>query len=286
MPDIFDTLGENYIKFESSIIEVIIDKDNKLWFKANELINALGYLDTKDVKKHISEDNKIHLRDINYDDRIKGHPQTLYVNEGGMYNLILSSKLLKAKRFNNWVTNEVLPSIRKFGFYKLKKEKDDEISELMMKLNMLKKENDDMKRELKKEKYPEGGMIYAIDYGDNEREIYRIGMTGNMNTRKQIYDTHTLYKKNIILTKEHNCPIKMEYCIRGMLYEYRIKNKKDFYICSLKELQEAFRTCAESIRCMEQHGGKFNFNNDIKILNKRISKMNKEIDLLESYIYD
>jgi len=39
------------------------------------------------------------------------------INESGLYSLILSSKLTSAKRFKRWVTNEVLPSIRKHGAY-------------------------------------------------------------------------------------------------------------------------------------------------------------------------
>ena len=39
------------------------------------------------------------------------------VNESGLYSLILSSQLPTAKRFKRWVTNEVLPSIRKHGAY-------------------------------------------------------------------------------------------------------------------------------------------------------------------------
>lgn len=39
------------------------------------------------------------------------------INESGLYSLILSSKLPKAKEFKRWVTAEVLPSIRKHGAY-------------------------------------------------------------------------------------------------------------------------------------------------------------------------
>ena len=41
----------------------------------------------------------------------------------------------------------------------------------MEKLNFVQKENENMKKELKKEKYPDGALIYAIDYSDNEQEI-------------------------------------------------------------------------------------------------------------------
>ena len=53
----------------------------------------------------------------------------LYVNESGLYSLILSSKLESAKRFKHWVTSEVLPSIRKQGGYMVAKadETDEEV---------------------------------------------------------------------------------------------------------------------------------------------------------------
>ena len=43
--------------------------------------------------------------------------QTAVINESGLYSLILSSKLPKAKEFKHWVTSEILPTIRKHGAY-------------------------------------------------------------------------------------------------------------------------------------------------------------------------
>ena len=50
----------------------------------------------------------------------------LFVNESGLYALILSSKLESAKRFKHWVTSEVLPSIRKQGGYMIAKQGESE----------------------------------------------------------------------------------------------------------------------------------------------------------------
>lgn len=46
-----------------------------------------------------------------------GQSKTAFINESGLYSLILSSKLPTAKKFKRWVTSEVLPSIRKHGMY-------------------------------------------------------------------------------------------------------------------------------------------------------------------------
>ena len=46
-----------------------------------------------------------------------GVQQTTFINESGLYSLILSSKLPKAREFKRWVTAEVLPQIRRTGGY-------------------------------------------------------------------------------------------------------------------------------------------------------------------------
>ena len=48
-----------------------------------------------------------------------GLQQSFFINESGFYSLVLSSKLKTAKKLKHWVTSQVLPSIRKFGYYKL-----------------------------------------------------------------------------------------------------------------------------------------------------------------------
>ena len=58
----------------------------------------------------------------------RGSQSTIFINESGLYSLILSSKLESAKRFKHWVTSEVLPSIRKNGGYMMARpEESDEV---------------------------------------------------------------------------------------------------------------------------------------------------------------
>ena len=84
-------------------------------FCAMDLCRALGYANGRDaVAKHVEEDD-VAKRDTT--DSI-GRTQLLtYVNESGMYALVLGSKLESAKKFKRWITSEVLPSIRKTGTY-------------------------------------------------------------------------------------------------------------------------------------------------------------------------
>lgn len=92
--------------------------DDEPWFVGKDVAETLGYSDTKSaLADHVDDDDKQIIQ--------KGQIATLeipnrgltIINESGLYSLILSSKLPTAKRFKRWVTNEVLPSIRKNGGY-------------------------------------------------------------------------------------------------------------------------------------------------------------------------
>ena len=87
------------------------------YFVGNEIATILGYKNTRDALiKHVDKE------DVKPDVAIHDGSQTRYmtiINESGLYSLIMSSKLPKAKLFKRWVTSEVLPSIRKNGSYEL-----------------------------------------------------------------------------------------------------------------------------------------------------------------------
>jgi len=83
-------------------------------FCALDVCNALGYSNgRKAVSDHIDEEDVTKC-----DTLTNGGIQSItYVNESGLYSLILGSKLPNAKEYKHWVTSEVLPSIRKNGAY-------------------------------------------------------------------------------------------------------------------------------------------------------------------------
>lgn len=85
------------------------------WFVGKDVAEILGYKNTNDaLAKHIDAEDKdaIAIRDS-----IGRNQNTPFINESGLYSLILKSKLPNAKKFKRWVTSEVLPSIRKHGAY-------------------------------------------------------------------------------------------------------------------------------------------------------------------------
>ena len=91
---------------------MVINKEP--WFVGKDVASVLGYTDTrKAIRMHVDDDDK--GGDIL--STPGGRQQITIINESGLYSLILSSKLPQAKEFKRWVTNEVLPQIRKTGDY-------------------------------------------------------------------------------------------------------------------------------------------------------------------------
>ena len=89
-----------------------INIDGKPWFVANDIANALGY---SNPRKAVSD----HCKGVTKRDTptSSGIQSVSYINEGDMYRLIMRSKLPSAQRFEEWVVDEVLPSIRQNGGY-------------------------------------------------------------------------------------------------------------------------------------------------------------------------
>ena len=84
------------------------------YFVGKDVADILGYQNgSRDINRHVDEEDR-HKAMIFDGNQYK---ETITINESGLYSLILSSKLPKAKEFKHWVTHEVLPAIRKHGAY-------------------------------------------------------------------------------------------------------------------------------------------------------------------------
>ena len=115
-----------------------IDKKQNVWFLGKDVAELLGYSKTRDaLSRHVDNEDKQQL--FTYHTNVhktgtvaKSHTSVhktgtvapsgsmcTYINESGFYSLVLSSKLETAKKFKHWITSQVLPSIRKYGFYKM-----------------------------------------------------------------------------------------------------------------------------------------------------------------------
>lgn len=92
--------------------------NNEPWFVGKDVVVVLGFTDlTHAVLDHVDIEDRVNSKTQGCFDPEFGQRGTWLINESGLYSLILSSKLPKAKEFKRWVTSEVLPSIRKHGAY-------------------------------------------------------------------------------------------------------------------------------------------------------------------------
>lgn len=84
------------------------------WFVAKDLCDALGHSNNR---KAIADSVDLaDIADVTISDGSQNRQMSI-VNESGLYSLIMKSRLDKAKAFQRWVTSEVLPSIRRTGYY-------------------------------------------------------------------------------------------------------------------------------------------------------------------------
>lgn len=116
----------NMFTFNDKEVLIIFDSNNEPWFKAKDVADILEYANTNQaIQLNIDNEDKClgnDFRGLCHRPLTNNEKNTIYINESGLYSLILKSRKEEAKVFQKWVTKEVLPSIRKYGEYKLRKE--------------------------------------------------------------------------------------------------------------------------------------------------------------------
>jgi|GEM_PF-4849811 len=103
-------------KFNSSErpirVEIISDQP---WFVVKDVCVALSISNYRDAIRNLDEDEKL-VSEIPTSGQRR---RMLFINESGIYSLIFRSNKPEARPFRKWITNEVLPAIRKTGSYSL-----------------------------------------------------------------------------------------------------------------------------------------------------------------------
>jgi len=95
-------------------IRTVIINDEP-WFIGKDAAKILGYAKPRNaIAAHVDSEDK---KDALIQGDLGGTQKMTVINESGIYSLIMSSKLPKAKEFKRWVTTQILPTIRKTGGY-------------------------------------------------------------------------------------------------------------------------------------------------------------------------
>ena len=117
---------------EGASVRMQMIKDEP-WFAAKDVCELLGLDNSRQAVSRLDDDEK----GVINSDTLGGKQELTFVNESGMYALIFQSRKPQARAFRRWVTGEVLPSLRKYGYYvapgaQLTDEQREELERVMM----------------------------------------------------------------------------------------------------------------------------------------------------------
>jgi prophage antirepressor-like protein len=92
-------------------LQVLVE-NGEVYFPATEVASVLGYTNPhKAIRDHCKEKG-VTIRSV---PTTGGEQQKKFITEGNLYRLIVRSKLPEVEKFESWVFDEVLPTIRKTG---------------------------------------------------------------------------------------------------------------------------------------------------------------------------
>jgi hypothetical protein len=143
-----------------------------------------------------------------------------------------------------------MPSIRKYGEYKINHNIKKQLDELNNIIDKQQKEINVLKHNIKKPKFKKGGMVYIlrIIYDDvsintDETLYLKFGRTKNMDKRISTYETTTKNKVQIIKSIYVDDPKNIEHCTLKKMDNFRINNKKEYFECSYNQIIDAVSSC-------------------------------------------
>jgi prophage antirepressor-like protein len=256
------------LRYDNNDIVVVIDDDYNVWFYAKQILNILKYKNSNNILGFFVDPvDRTTYGSIKQFSKYKYNVQdhTIFINEPGLYGLILRSKKKEATQFKKWIVGDVIPSIRKTGKYTMNEKNKNDMENLNAQLDNYKKRVMVLENNQKKEKYPDGGYIYIVKPNNTEKDdLYKIGKVDEkLGKRMNTYNTALPDKVFVVDKVKVNSPIAVELCVKSFLYEYRYRNNKEYYQLDVKSIIKVIHMCNDMI-C----GNK-------KVLNRSLPKVSK-----------
>ena len=98
----------------------MIERDHQLWFVAVDVCAALGITHQAQSTRYLDEEEKMQVSPTVFTKHSRagaGAQSYLLINESGLYTVLIRSRKPAAEPFKRWITQEVLPTIRRTGAY-------------------------------------------------------------------------------------------------------------------------------------------------------------------------
>ena len=292
------------------------------WFSGKEMCTALGYKDTQNAlfthvkpkhKQTLSELKKMHgvrpctfvgsfepLKNLTYNEG-----KAVYISEHGAYHLAMKCQLPIGGDFRDWLAEDVIPSLRKTGQYKLIKEKDDKLSESLSLLALERKEGVKTRSMLKKTEEEKEEAVRQQLIAEQQKKVAefrsvtlnKLCVNYQERIKTQIYyivtsevmardgefkiggvESKSLLKKRLSMYNTGNSGVHPE-LVMNFVFLVEVANYKQMEM-RMKELLLPFRS--------KKHANTENFNIHFDIL-KPLSEIvsenyNDEIDTLNGFL--
>ena len=234
--------------FENENIRIVGTNENP-FFAVKDICNMLELSNVSSTMKNISDKWKA----LDIIKTKSGNQKMLTVNESGLYKLIMRSNKPIAEKFQDWICEEILPSIRKKDEYKKKldiqqeelnkKEKelehqknelDKKQSVLVEQKSELEKQNNLIKKLQRETQVVEGkNVVYLATSDESEKDgIYTVGKAINLKNRLQAYNNNKLHNFKIIKyisCKSVQLMDSIEKIILAKFNKYKIVSKRDVF---------------------------------------------------------
>jgi prophage antirepressor-like protein len=222
-------------------------------FNTLQICRILKYKDTTQAVRQLVEKEYVkYLKDIVDDYSIypNAQPKTLFVNEYGLYSILLRSKKKRASKFYKWVIEDIIPSVIKKGYYEIEvkyKKKIKKYKKLLEKqiLRNLVLENNQSNCHIN----TKGKYIYIVksqlnkQLDINEVDTLKIGKTKKYKIRIANYNTATKDNSIVLYRARTNDISAVENCIKALLSKKVYRSKKEYFNVSLSEAIKSIKKC-------------------------------------------
>jgi prophage antirepressor-like protein len=249
---------DNLLKYNDKNVFIIMDIHNNIWFKIKDVLKLLDYTGSNKFTriKGVNDENICKMKYIQIGTSMSlpsnMQPNTVFINEAGLYQLLSNSHKKMAVDFRNDLFTNILPTIRKTGSYKMQETDNNKLKRLNQKLkNKMKKLEEENNYYEDKHIYKptNNSYVYIIKKDIGRKKCYKIGYTDDIEKRLTVYRTSKPGMKIIYYIAIIFDGKQTEDCIKSINKLHEMKNKTDdLCFLSLKQLKNSIIDCLDMMK--------------------------------------
>ena len=241
------------LKINNNEIVIIYDINGNIWFALRDIIKILGYTSIDNAIASVNNMYKKKYNDISHYSPLESRinrpfikPNKIFINEDGLYELLVISTKSLAKVFMRKYITNIMPTIRKTGKYILDKYNKNKLDKMNTELKNVETKNKKLLNNQRNIKYPIGNALYIIKKKEDNKIFYKIGYTKNLNKRLKVYNTsypNKILYDYYLLVEDKN----IDNCIKKIMHDKEFIKNKEYYVSTISKIIGFIKKCEESI---------------------------------------